>query len=399
MKIYSCHICKNKLSIILDLNKQPPANSIFKKKKPKSFPLILSFCKTCCLLQLTEYPSKKYLFKKYFWVTGTSKGANNFSKTFYKKLSKFLKAGSNIFEIASNDGTFLKEFKKNKHNILGIDPAKNISKIANSKGIKTIPDFFNYKKSIEIKKKFQPDLIFARNVIPHVSNLKSVARGISNLCNDNTKVAIEFHYAGNIYKELQYDSIYHEHIFYFTIKSLSKIFNEFGLYPRDLFVSPISGGAIVLIFSKTQKIESSILKKFIKYEKKIKLNNVNTWKKFSKKVKIHKANFKKLIFEKFKAKGKMFAYGASARSSTLLNYTKIDNRYIDFIIDQNKLKEGYNTPGSNIKILTFKKVSSIIKNYQSMILLAWNFKDEITKFLLKKKFKGEILIPFKKNDI
>ena len=232
-----------------------------------------------------------------------------------------------------------------------------------------------------------------------MSNLKSVARGISNLCNDNTKVAIEFHYAGNIYKELQYDSIYHEHIFYFTIKSLSKIFNEFGLYPRDLFVSPISGGAIVLIFSKTQKIESSILKKFIKYEKKIKLNNVNTWKKFSKKVKIHKANFKKLIFEKFKAKGKMFAYGASARSSTLLNYTKIDNRYIDFIIDQNKLKEGYNTPGSNIKILTFKKVSSIIKNYQSMILLAWNFKDEITKFLLKKKFKGEILVPFKKNDI
>ena len=95
----------------------------------------------------------------------------------------------------------------------------------------------------------------------------------------------------------------------------------------------------------------------------------------------------------------MFAYGASARSSTLLNYTKIDNRYKEIIIDQNKLKEGYNTPGSNIKILKFKKVSSIIKNYQSMILLAWNFKNEITKFLLEKKFKGEILVPFKKNDI
>jgi hypothetical protein len=396
MKTYNCHICKDKLSKILDLNKQPPANSIFKKKKPKSFPLILSFCKSCSLLQLTEYPSKKYLFHKYFWVTGTSKGAKNFAKIFYKKLSKFLKTNSNIFEIASNDGTFLKEFKKNKHNILGIDPAKNISKIANSKGIRTIPDFFNYKKSNEIKKNFQPDLIFARNVIPHVSNLKSVARGISYLCNDNTNVAIEFHYAGNIYKELQYDSIYHEHIFYFTIESLSKIFNKYGLYPRDLFVSPISGGAIVLIFSKNQIKKSPILKKFIKHESKIKLNNIKTWKKFSKKVKIHRDNFKKLIFEKFKDKGKMFAYGASARSSTLLNYTKINNQYIDFIIDQNKLKEGYKTPGSNIKILTFKKASVLIKNYKSMILLAWNFKDEITKFMSEKKFKGEIIVPFKK---
>mgnify|MGYP006087128739 CR=1 FL=1 len=399
MKNNNCQICKNKLVKILNLNKQPPANSIFKKKKPKSFPLILSFCKSCNLLQLTEFPSKKYLFNKYFWVTGTSKGAKNFAKIFYKKLSKFLKVNSNIFEIASNDGTFLKEFKKNKHNILGIDPAKNISRIANSKGIKTIPNFFNYKESIRIKKKFQPDLIFARNVIPHVSNVKSVARGINNLCNNNTKVAIEFHYAGNIYKELQYDSIYHEHIYYFTIESLSKIFCKYGLFPIDLFVSPISGGAIVLIFSKKQTKGSTILKKFIKYEKNKNLNNLNTWLKFSKKVKIHRDKFKKLILKKFKADGKMFAYGASARSSTLLNYVNIDNQFIDFIIDQNKLKEGYMTPGTNIKILTFKKVSHLIKNYKSMILLAWNFKDEITKFLLKKKFKGEILVPFKKNDI
>ena len=95
----------------------------------------------------------------------------------------------------------------------------------------------------------------------------------------------------------------------------------------------------------------------------------------------------------------MFAYGASARSSTLLNYTGINSQYIDFIIDQNKLKEGYKSPGSNIKILTFKKVSNLIKNYKSMILLAWNFKDEITRFMAEKKFKGEIIIPFKKNDI
>jgi hypothetical protein len=396
MKNYNCQICKGILSKILDLNKQPPANSIYKKKKPKSFPLILSFCKSCELLQLTEYPSKKYLFNKYFWVTGTSAAANNFAKIFYTKLSKSLIKNSNILEIASNDGTFLKEFKRNKHNILGIDPAKNIAKIANRSGIKTIADFFNYKKSRKIKKNFQPNLIFARNVIPHVNNLKSVVRGISNLCNNNTKVAIEFHYAGYIYKELQYDSIYHEHIFYFTIKSLSKIFKEYDLYPNDVFVSPISGGSLVLIFSKSKKIKSANLKKFINNEIKTKLNQINTWKVFSQKVKIHKDKFRKLIIDKFKINGKLFAYGASARSSTLLNYAKIDNKYIDFIIDQNKLKEGYFTPGSKIKILRFNKASKLISKYKYMLLLAWNFKDEIKKFLLKKKFKGEILVPFKK---
>ena len=396
MKNYTCQICKEKLSKILDLNKQPPANSIYKKKKPKTFPLILSFCKSCRLLQLTEYPSKKYLFNKYFWVTGTSIAANNFAKIFYTKLSKSLIKNSNILEIASNDGTFLREFKKNKHNILGIDPAKNIAKIANSRGIKTIADFFNYNKSIKIKKNFQPDLIFARNVIPHVSNLKSVIRGISNLCKNNTKVAIEFHYAGYIYKELQYDSIYHEHIFYFTIESLSKIFKKYGLYSNDVFVSPISGGSLVLIFSKSKKIKSPNLKKFINYETKIKLNQINTWKVFSQKVKIHKDKFRKLIIDKFKVNGKLFAYGASARSSTLLNYAKIDNKYIDFIIDQNKLKEGYYTPGSSIKILRFNKASNLISKYKVMLLLAWNFKSEIKKFLSKKRFKGEILVPFQK---
>ena len=391
-----CKICRSKLYNILNLNKQPPANSIFKRKKPKSFPLILSICKNCKLLQLSEFPSKKYLFNKYFWVTGTSTGAKKFAKIFYKKLSKSLKPNSNVFEIASNDGTFLKEFKKNKHYILGIDPAKNISKIANSKGIRTIPDFFNYSKSIKIKKYFKPDLIFARNAIPHVSNLSSVVRGISNLCNDKTKVAIEFHYAENIYNELQYHSIYHEHIFYFTIKSLSKIFDNYNLYPEDLFVSPISGGAIVLIFSRNKNKKSNLLKKYILNETKKKINELNTWKKFSKKAKIHAQNFKKLIIRVFKTEGKIFAYGASARSSTLLNYSGVDNKYLDFIIDQNPLKEGYFTPGSNIKIITFKNVANLIKNYKTMILLAWNFKEEITKFMIDKKYKGRFIIPFKK---
>jgi len=396
MKKHNCRICKNKLDKILDLNKQPPANSLFKKKKPKSFPLVLAYCKKCTLLQLTEFPNKKYLFNKYFWVTGTSSAAKNFAKVFYIKISGLIKKKLNVFEIASNDGTFLKEFKKNKHNILGIDPAKNISKIANSRGIKTITKFFNYTTALQIKKNFQPDIIFARNVIPHVSNLKSVVRGISELCKNETKVVIEFHYAGEIFKDLQYDSIYHEHIFYFSVRSLSKIFEKFGLYPNDYFRSPMSGGSIVLILSKDKLKVSTKLKKILEYENVIKLNNYNSWKTFAKKVKNHKINFKNFIISQFKSNGKFFAYGASARSSTLLNYTKINDKYIDFIIDKNKLKDGYYSPGSNIKILKFEKVFKLINKYKHMILLAWNFEREVKEFLLKKRFKGKIILPLKK---
>ena len=396
MKNYNCHICENILDIILDLNKQPPANSLYIKKKPKSFPLVLAYCKKCTLLQLTEFPNKKYLFNKYFWVTGTSSAAKNFAKVFYKKISNLIKKKSNVLEIASNDGTFLREFKNNQHNILGIDPAKNISKIANTSGIKTIAEFFNYSTAVKIKKKFQPDVIFTRNVIPHVSDLKSVVKGISHLCKNDTKVAIEFHYAGEIFKDLQYDSIYHEHIFYFSVKSLSKIFEKFELYPNDYFMSPISGGSIVLIFSKDKKKISSNLKRLIKNETNIKLNYLNTWKLFAKKVKNHKIKFRNLIIDQFKSKGKFFAYGASARSSTLLNYTEIDNKYIDFIIDQNKLKDGHYTPGSSIKILKFEKAFKLINKYKHMVLLAWNFEKEIKAFLLEKKFKGKIIVPFKK---
>tara|TARA_A100001011_G_scaffold396092_2_gene493034 strand:+ start:328 stop:1533 length:1206 start_codon:yes stop_codon:yes gene_type:complete len=392
-----CQICNSNLTEILDLKRQPPANSLHKnKKKQVQFPLVLAFCKSCSLVQLTKFPNKKVLFNKYFWVTETSSTAKKFSKVFYNKISKLIKNKSNILEIASNDGTFLVPFKRNGHNILGIDPAKNISKLANLRGIKTLPFFFDYKISKKIKNFFLPDFIFARNVIPHVSQLKSVINGIQYLSNDKTLIAIEFHYAGEILKDLQYDSIYHEHIYYFTIRSISKIFEKYNLYPFDFFLSPISAGAVVLFFSKEQKKMSYNLKKKIENENRTKINHLQTWKNFSKRVKLHAYNFKKKIHKIKNKEGKLFAYGASARSSTLLNFSNLNHKFIDFVIDQNKLKSNHYTPGTNIIIKQFKSVKKDINKYKNMILLAWNFEKEIKKILLKNKYKGKIILPLKK---
>ena len=151
----------------------------------------MCFCKKCSLAQLTKFPNKNYLFKKYFWVTATSKTANDYAKKFFKNISNFFKKQSNVFEIASNDGTFLREFKNNGHKVLGIDPAFNIARKANLSKIKTIPKFFNYKISSEIKKKFKPDLILQKCNTTCKWTYSEI-KGISNLSNNKTIVAIEF---------------------------------------------------------------------------------------------------------------------------------------------------------------------------------------------------------------
>ena len=397
-EIKNCRICKSPdLKSILDLGNQPPANSLHKKnEKIKKFPLKVIFCRKCETSQLSVSLSPKFLFSKYFWVTATSSTAKKHSQKFYNLTSKYIKKNSTVIEVASNDGTFLKPFLKEKHKVLGIDPAKNICKIANLDGIKTIPEFFSEKTSIKIKKKYKNvDLIFARNVIPHVKNIHSVVKGISNLASDESIVAIEFHYSKDILNELQYDSIYHEHLFYFTIKTISNLFSKYSLYPFDVFSSPISGGSLVLIFSKKERKKKILLKKMEKYEEKNNLNKIIKWKIFAKKSKIHAQKFKSDILKSYKTNGKLFGYGASARSSTLLNYCKLSNKHIDFIIDQNPLKQNLYTPGTNIPIRSIKDSVKNLAN-KNMVLLAWNFKSEIVKIMKNIDFKNKIILPIQK---
>jgi hypothetical protein len=399
-EIKKCRICNSKkLRDLLNLGEQPPANSLHKEGQDvKKFPLKLIICLECKTVQLSLSLSPKFLFNNYFWVTATSSTAKEHAKTFFKLTYPYLEKKSQVIEIASNDGTFLKPFIKKNYKVLGIDPAKNIASYANANGIKTLPNFFSFQLSNEIKKKYKNvGLIFARNVIPHVKNIHSIVKGVSNLSNTSTICAIEFHYSKHIIKELQYDSIYHEHLFYFSIETISGLFAKYNLHPFDVFASPISGGSLVLLFSKDKKEKSKNLKDLQKLEKKEKINSYEIWKNFSSKSQKHANNFKKKIIKDFKANGKLFGYGASARSSTLLNFCKLSNKYIDFIIDKNRLKQNFLTPGTNIPITSIKKNSNKIKK-MNMILLAWNFKKEILKEMKKNNYSNKIIIPLKKND-
>ena len=276
-------------------------------------------------------------------------------------------------------------------NVIGVDPAKNIARKANKANIKTIPKFFNSKVAQEIvNSKGKQDVIICRNVIPHVENIHSVINGISKLMHDGSNAFIEFHYAKLLSTKYHYDYIYHEHIFYYTIKSLTYLLNKYSLNVYDCFESPISGGSLVLVISKKKKIKSKILKQKIYNEKIQKINTFNYWKNFEKKCSNHRNKLKKTIKLILNKKNKIAAYGASARSSTLINYCGLNNDHIKLIFDKNILKSGLFTAGSNIKIAlpTKKRINS----YKYIVLLAWNFSEEIIKYLKNDvKFKGFIL--------
>ena len=399
-KINKCRVCDHKILInLLDLGSQPLANALIKSKrnfkKEIKIPLELCMCNKCKLIQLKHTVDPKILFQKYLWVTGTSKKVKTYRKFFFDELKKNIVLKDKfICEIASNDGFFLEYIKKN-NKAIGIDPAKNIAKIANSKGIKTHVDFFNLdtaKKITKIYKK-KPDLVICRNVIPHIENIKSVMRGLNKLISKDGIGAIEFHNARNIIKKKHYDYIYHEHVYYFTLTTINDVLKRHGLFGFDFFQSPISGGSLVILFKKIKTMQTKKFERMINAEHKSKLNSISNWKKLGKVCNNHKVKLNKVI-NKYKSIKKIAAYGASARSSTLINYLNLNNKIIKKVFDLNPLKSELYTPGTHIKIQ--KPIAKNLKNFDVIILLAWNFKDEILQFLKKIQFKGDVIIPLPK---
>ena len=396
-KINNCRICNSaNIESFMDLTDQPPANSLrddLNEVLP-NVPLQLVHCSNCTTIQLSATVDPKYLFSHYVWVTGTSKTAKEYSKYFSTNvLQRSKKENPFVVEIASNDGTFLKDFAKNDCKVLGVDPAKNIAEIATKDGVPTLAEFFNLDTSNSIKKKNgNADIVFARNVIPHVKEVHSIIEGISNLLKEDGLGVIEFHYSQIILDELHYDSIYHEHLFFYSLQSIIFLLNQYGLIPFDLTQSPISGGSLVIYFSKSQREQTSQLLDAVKKEKDNKTNELETWKNFATACEKH-ANELKLIVEKYKFNGPVIAYGASARSSTMLNYAGLNSEVIDYVIDKNPLKHGRYTPGTNIPIISFDEGKKLFNNCGSILLLAWNFEKEITEELRANGYTGSIIVP------
>ena len=393
--IKKCRICDNQLlEEVLNLGDQPLANSLcdHKESNLSVFPLRLLFCSECKSVQIGESVNPQNLFSKYVWVTGTSKAAESHSHSFSQKaLNHCKKREPYVTEIASNDGTFLQPFKAAGCRVLGIDPANNIAEIAVENGIPTIVEFFNEDIANQlVNDEGLADIVFARNVIPHVKEIHSVIEGIKILLDKNGTGIIEFHDAGMILKKLQYDSIYHEHLFYFSLKTICYLLKKHGLHVYDLDSSPISGGAWIIYFSKQNLMKTPTVRKIEKQEKSNGLNSIESWIDFAEKTKQHKYKLQEMTYNQNK---KIIAYGASARSSTLLNYCEINNSHISFVIDKNPLKHGMLTPGSHIPIISYEQGLREMAEVNKILLLAWNFEEEIISDLRSQNYDGNFIVP------
>jgi len=395
--ISNCRICGiDQYNNILDLGLQPPANSL--RENVEEFvprvPLVLIHCNNCKTVQLKETVKPEFLFRKYVWVTGTSSTANSYSEFFCDEALKRLSSNQPfIIEVASNDGTFLNRFKDKGCKVLGVDPAENIAQMANDRGIPTLPEFFGQQIATSIITQHGvADCVYARNVVPHVENIHDVISGMAHCIGDEGIAIIEFHYAENIMVELQYDSIYHEHLFYFSFRSLCFLLEKHGLWAFDFIVSPISGGSIALYCTKKKRAPSNVLKKKLAEEEKSGLGLKNKWLEFAEGCTQHKKKLNAIVKPLVDNGDNIIGYGASARSSTLLNYCEIDHRHLTCIADGNLLKHGKFTAGTNIPIVPPDE--AFAKSPDTVLLLGWNFKDEILPIIRDKyRFKGKVILP------
>ena len=254
--------------------------------------------------------------------------------------------------------------------------------------------FFSAEKRLQrFQRKGGPaKIIFARNVLPHVANTRDFVEGLAISLNDEGTLAIEAHYAKKILEELHYDSIYHEHLCYFTLKSLEGLLNDFGLFIFDITESPISGGSLIVYARKERIKEKPVVQWFRDQEEEKRINDFSAWQEFARQAFFHQEQLLDIL-RTISRQGKTIAgYGASARSSTLLNFCGIDSGLISMIADKNPLKRKLFTAGSHIPINSPEVVMGTKPDY--VFIMAWNFAKEIEEILKNKfNYQGGVIVP------
>ena len=378
---FDCRCCGNTdLKRVISLGYQPLANNLIDKKNEKCdlYPLEVNYCSKCHNCQLSVAVDPKKMFSNYLYTSSTSKIFRDHFVKAAKKYFKELKLNKNksyIIDVGSNDGIALKPFLNlGFKKILGIEPAKNLAKLANKNKIKTFNGFLDKKNIKKIKK--NADLILASNVFAHSDKLKEMAECMLSLLSKNGTIIIEVQYLMNTLKDLTFDNIYHEHYNYWSLTSLVNFFNQFKAKIYKSEKVDTHGGSIRIYVKKYKavKIEPSV-KKMLREEENFGIKDFQTYKKFGEKIYRLKENVLKNI-KKLKDKNEtIIGYGAPAKATTALNFFGISTE-IDFIVEDNKLKHNKFIPGVKIPI----KSKSFIKDKKNTLLvLAWNFFNDIKK--------------------
>ena len=377
----TCRLCGGRrLELVLNLGSTPPANDFVHESKlgesQECFPLEVFQCVNCNHVQLLDVVDPEHLFRNYLYVSKTS-------PVFVKHLEDYadwvitrfkVRTGSFVVEVASNDGTLLNFFRSAGMRTLGIEPAKNLAKMARDSGIETLPEFFSPPLAKQIRQQLgAAKVVAANNVFAHVDDLAGFARGVRELLDEDGIFVFEVSYLADVYEKILFDTIYHEHLSYHTVAPLKAFFVAQGLELIDVLRVESQGGSlrgIVQPIGGPAKASDNV-SNLIQMESDLGLDRLETMKKFALKIDSLRHELVDLLRGLKEQRKSIAGFGAPAKATTLMYYFGLGDGLLDFIVDENPLKQGLYSPGLHIPVLPVSALYERKPDY--VLILAWNF--------------------------
>lgn len=399
---HSCRSCGSaELQVVLTLGKTPLANALLASDRlgesEERYPLNLAFCSRCALLQILETVAPEKLFRRYLYFSSFSDTVLRHSEQIVTRMVELrrLDRASLVIEVASNDGYLLQFYDKKGIPVLGIEPALNVALEAEQKrGIRTLREFFGRELGERLRADgTRADVIHAHNVLAHVPDLHGFAAGIRSVLKDSGVAIIEVPYVREMIERCEFDTIYHEHLCYFSLTVLDPLFSHHGLVVEDVERLPIHGGSLRLFVAPAEAAERrESVAEMLQEEKAWKVSDIETYAALRGRVERVRTELVSLL-QRLAGEGKrLAAYGAAAKGSTLLNYCGIGQELLEFVVDRNVHKQGLLMPGVHIPICPPSKVAEAMPDY--VLLLGWNFAEEIlSREELYRRRGGRFIVP------
>jgi SAM-dependent methyltransferase len=379
-----CRICGQVgLNSILSLGSTPLANALLREEEltasESKWPLDLAWCPTCSLVQITETVPPEKLFRDYAYFSSFSDTMVAHARSIAEELceARQLDANSLVVEVASNDGYLLQWYHKSGVPVLGIEPARNIAHVAESeRGVRTISEFFGQDLARQlVREGIRADVIHANNVLAHVADLNGVAAGFATLLKPEGIAVVEVPYLKDLLDHVEFDTIYHEHLCYFSLSALQQLFGQHGMEIIDVDRLSIHGGSLRVTAARAGTASISCAVHDLLDEEAEWVRDPEFYQSFGERVEALRNELVGLLHT-LKADGKRIAvYGASAKGSTLLNYFGIGRDTLEYVVDRSTVKQGRYTPGTRLKIYDPAQLVEDQPDY--CLLLTWNFADEI----------------------
>jgi SAM-dependent methyltransferase len=381
-----CRACgESRLIPVLSLGSTPLANALLAEtelEQPEEFwPLELVRCEQCSLVQITETVPPEKLFRDYAYLSSFSDTMVAHARTIAERLigERKLGADSLVAEVASNDGYLLQWYHKQNVPVLGIEPARNIAEVARTeRDIRTVSEFFGKDTAADLAQQgLQADVIHANNVLAHVADLNGVVAGFKTMLKPEGRVVVEAPYLKDLLDHVEFDTIYHEHLCYFSLTALNRLFAQHDLQIVDVERLAIHGGSLRIFAAHQGTAQVSQAVTTLLQEESEWVHCEDVHRQFATRVTQLRDSLLGTL-KQLRSQGKTIAvYGASAKGSTLMNYFGIDDSVVDYVVDRSTVKQGQYTPGTHLRIFSPDRLTEDQPDY--CLLLTWNFADEILK--------------------